>query len=256
MYTILQASELTGVSRDMIRHYEKIGLIRAERMENGYRAYSDAHLYRLVMIRYLSNLGIGLKRIKTALYENDVSGLIDGLREESVRLQLMRAQIEAGLAAADVSLNSFEQYAQRRTHTVLNGHPRRLYSREAHDEEEYYGVCRSIAESGSFFQYYYCQSVVLKDGELSIEHADSGIMIYEPMLVELEDTKPLFPKQLYQSTQSMKRGQLMREDELKTHALRAHALSRKNRMDIYSYQIFEAGMVNEECVVCLEIPLD
>ena len=63
---INDASRSSGLSRDMIRYYEKIGLIFPSRLPNGYRDYSDDDLYLLTVIKYLSNLGVPLKHISTS----------------------------------------------------------------------------------------------------------------------------------------------------------------------------------------------
>lgn len=63
-----QASEATGVTQRMIRHYEKIGLIpRAPRRDSGYRDYSPADLHRLRFIANARDLGFPIEEIRTLL---------------------------------------------------------------------------------------------------------------------------------------------------------------------------------------------
>lgn len=63
-----QASEASGVSQRMIRHYEKIGLIpRAPRRDSGYRDYSPADLHRLRFIANARDLGFPIEDIRTLL---------------------------------------------------------------------------------------------------------------------------------------------------------------------------------------------
>ncbi|PAL21198.1 Cu(I)-responsive transcriptional regulator [Sphingopyxis sp. GW247-27LB] len=58
------ASQRTGVSQRMIRHYEKIGLIPAPpRRESGYRDYSDADVNRLRFIANARDLGFSIDEI-------------------------------------------------------------------------------------------------------------------------------------------------------------------------------------------------
>jgi len=63
-------SELTGLSRDSLRFYEKRGLLQARRSENGYRDYAHAHLERLAFIRHCRALDMSLA---------DVALLLDSL---------------------------------------------------------------------------------------------------------------------------------------------------------------------------------
>jgi len=69
---IKDASSATGISRDMIRFYEKKGMIHpVHNQENGYREYSNDDLYRLVTIRQYSTLGIPLSTIAAMLDNRD-----------------------------------------------------------------------------------------------------------------------------------------------------------------------------------------
>lgn len=63
-----QASDASGVSQRMIRHYEKIGLIPpAPRRDSGYRDYSPADLHRLRFIANARDLGFPIEEIHTLL---------------------------------------------------------------------------------------------------------------------------------------------------------------------------------------------
>lgn len=63
-----QASDASGVSQRMIRHYEKIGLIpHAPRRDSGYRDYSPEDLHRLRFIANARDLGFPIEEIRTLL---------------------------------------------------------------------------------------------------------------------------------------------------------------------------------------------
>jgi Cu(I)-responsive transcriptional regulator len=68
LVTIKDASETTGVSAKMIRHYESIGLIPAPtRTENRYRHYSQTELHELGFIRRARDLGFSIEDIRHLL---------------------------------------------------------------------------------------------------------------------------------------------------------------------------------------------
>jgi MerR family copper efflux transcriptional regulator len=63
-----QASDASGVSQRMIRHYEKIGLIPSPpRRDSGYRDYSDADVHRLRFLANARDLGFPIPEIETLL---------------------------------------------------------------------------------------------------------------------------------------------------------------------------------------------
>ena len=47
MYHIKEAAQLSGVSVKTLHHYDKIGLLVPDKLENGYRIYSQADLERV-----------------------------------------------------------------------------------------------------------------------------------------------------------------------------------------------------------------
>lgn len=62
------ASDVSGVSQRMIRHYEKIGLVPApSRRGSGYRDYTDADVHRLRFIANARDLGFPIEEIRTLL---------------------------------------------------------------------------------------------------------------------------------------------------------------------------------------------
>lgn len=59
-----QASEASGVSQRMIRHYEKIGLIPSPpRRDSGYRDYAQGDVHRLSFIAHARDLGFPIDEI-------------------------------------------------------------------------------------------------------------------------------------------------------------------------------------------------
>jgi Cu(I)-responsive transcriptional regulator len=65
--TIGEAASRSGVSAKMIRHYESIGLIEAERRANGYRSYGPQDVAVLRFIRHARDLAFPLEDIRRLL---------------------------------------------------------------------------------------------------------------------------------------------------------------------------------------------
>ena len=63
-YLIGDMSEIVGVSRDTLRFYEKKGIIKARKKENGYRYYLEEDLFRLMVILYKRKMNDSLEEIE------------------------------------------------------------------------------------------------------------------------------------------------------------------------------------------------
>jgi MerR family copper efflux transcriptional regulator len=61
------ASDASGVSQRMIRHYEKIGLVPAPPRRGSYRDYAEADVHRLRFIANARDLGFPIEEIRALL---------------------------------------------------------------------------------------------------------------------------------------------------------------------------------------------
>lgn len=76
MYKIHQISKLSGVSVRTLQHYDKIGLLCPQKLENGYRAYNEQDIDRLQSILYYKYLGFPLAQIEELLDKNEGARLL------------------------------------------------------------------------------------------------------------------------------------------------------------------------------------
>ncbi|WP_152397587.1 MerR family transcriptional regulator [Paenibacillus cellulositrophicus] len=64
--SIKQAAELTGLTEDTIRYYEKIGLLPyADRKRNGHRVYSREQIQSIIFLTRLKATGMTLEEMKS-----------------------------------------------------------------------------------------------------------------------------------------------------------------------------------------------
>jgi len=54
VYRISELAKLVGLSRTALLYYEKLNLISAKRLENGYRVYSERDAQQVRLIQQLS----------------------------------------------------------------------------------------------------------------------------------------------------------------------------------------------------------
>jgi len=81
LQTISQVSKTLGISAQMLRYYERSGLVRSLRKENyAYRVYDDENIKRLQQIVILRKLQIPMKQIKDILNTRNATEVIDIFR--------------------------------------------------------------------------------------------------------------------------------------------------------------------------------
>lgn len=132
-YKIGEISEIYDMSRDSLMYYEKLGIIKPTRDENGYRLYSISDIWRLNLIKELKSLGFSFKMIKEYLENRDLNStnnlLKDGitlLDDQILKLlkqkENMRKRMESiENTTKSSNLNSIElSYLKRRKGLILN----------------------------------------------------------------------------------------------------------------------------------------
>lgn len=98
MFKISEFSKLTTISSRMLRHYDKINLLKPALtdLENNYRYYTPEQINQANHIRSLKNIGLSLTEIKTILTESI---------EETDYLTTQKQQLETELAEKKLQLS-------------------------------------------------------------------------------------------------------------------------------------------------------
>jgi len=77
VYQISELANLVGMSRTALLYYEKLDLIKGQRLDNGYRIYTDLDLQRIRLIQQLHQGGLTLKECRAFLIEKMDKSLIE-----------------------------------------------------------------------------------------------------------------------------------------------------------------------------------
>jgi DNA-binding transcriptional MerR regulator len=96
---------LTGIAAGRIRHYEKVGLLRADHLRNGYRVFDVEQVLDLLRIDLLRSLGVGIKDIGRLL-DGEHTTLADLLDEHRKLLVEERDRLDRLVAAIDAATDS------------------------------------------------------------------------------------------------------------------------------------------------------
>lgn len=101
-YKIGMIAKIMGVSPEMVRHYERMGLITPEKdAESKYRYYSDEQLSQLLYVQRFSKMGMSLADIREYLLQGNLQAhysmiekCLQDCRKEVERLELKQVNME------------------------------------------------------------------------------------------------------------------------------------------------------------------
>jgi DNA-binding transcriptional MerR regulator len=114
MYLITELAKMAGISRTTLLYYEKLGLFKGTRLDNGYRTYTKRDLQRLHMIKQLQSAGLTLKECQNCLDERLDKKIL------SERLAQLDDEIEKKYQARNLLLGLLGEQSQRNWHISLN----------------------------------------------------------------------------------------------------------------------------------------
>ncbi|MGW0835781.1 MerR family transcriptional regulator [Streptomyces prunicolor] len=97
-----ELAERTGTNERLLRHYERAGLLRPERLPNGYRKYADSDTAAVLRIRALLAAGLPTRVIRHVLpcttdkaAVQPCPGVLDALRDQLSALDRRAAELAA-----------------------------------------------------------------------------------------------------------------------------------------------------------------
>ena len=249
--TVQEASERTSISKDMIRHYEKIGLIRPKRKDNGYRDYSEDDLNTLVLIRMLSNSRIPLKTIKEAFLKGTADTLISGLDKEVKHVQKLQTLLAAREEALKIEMDCFRQFnsggTMKRCHYPNRWYIRRSAANDTGFERDYQEVIRD----DHYFHYSADLNASVSGQDISFAFSGQGVILYSSHPDAL-----MIPEQdCLRTIVTHPAGTMLGAEKTVDIIRQASEIQDKETYKMLAYQIFHTFGGREKCVVCVEVLL-
>jgi DNA-binding transcriptional MerR regulator len=98
-----QISSKTGVSRDTVRLYEKLGLLTNVTRPyeyNNYKDYGEENVYRIGMIKEMQRIGLKLRECK---------GIIDALVNDEMNIDDRKKFIQSRIKQTNEQIKSLQQ---------------------------------------------------------------------------------------------------------------------------------------------------
>lgn len=106
MYRISELGLQVGLSRSTLLYYEKLGIIKGLRQENGYRIYTDADMQRLKLLQQLQAGGLTLKEcqacLEAKLNRQDLQKRLETLDHEIAQKQKARSLLASLLGGSSM----------------------------------------------------------------------------------------------------------------------------------------------------------
>lgn len=120
-YSIGEFSNLIGISKRMLRHYDKINLIKPDEInsENGYRFYHDSQINEFRQIEFLRSLGFSLVSVKELLSQTtSIDDFLVMLIDKELELTKTSDEIKSNLLATKRIIMLLEQQSQNKFSSV------------------------------------------------------------------------------------------------------------------------------------------
>lgn len=106
MMYIQQVAALANVSVRTLHHYDEIGLLRPNRLANGYRHYDDKHIERLQRILFYRALHMPLEQIQRLL--NEEQNELETLQKQREKLIKQRDAYDELIATIEKTIRTYE----------------------------------------------------------------------------------------------------------------------------------------------------
>ncbi len=98
VFRVHEFAKLSGVTVKALHHYDRLGLLKAQRTDARYRIYAERDLERLEQIVVLKFLGLGLRQIKVVL-DRAAMELPDALRLQRQAIEEKQRSLARALSA-------------------------------------------------------------------------------------------------------------------------------------------------------------
>ena len=115
---IKEIEELTGLSRENVRFYEKQGLLNPLRGENGYRGFTKEDVITLKRIKFLRSLNLSLEEIKAIHNQSD--NLKDTLSKKINALDNQKNSLEVSSKVCKKLIDHDVEYSDLDVDLYLN----------------------------------------------------------------------------------------------------------------------------------------
>lgn len=239
---INQASLETAISKDMIRFYEKKGIIHPKRKENGYRDYSTQDLHLLILVKQYNALGIPLSIIQSMLKNNAIDA---GKQQLNSHINQLKQEVEYSYARYQNALDLqilFENYQNNIPYDTGIRHD--FYYIPIHENSNY----MNLVNSGIARPVYHIHTSCL---EHETYPSDYGLLFITKKIEESLEIKMIPKHKYYRVITKVPSNQIISTEKLNTLIQEMHHNGYQEHGDIFIYQ-FLMNSNHDTDTICVE----
>ncbi|MBR0408467.1 MAG: MerR family transcriptional regulator [Clostridia bacterium] len=119
IYRIGDYAQKMSVTPDLLKHYEKMGLIRARTTESGYRYYPFPESVPLLECLSLRNYGFSLQQMRELLYQGNLASFEQALGAQAEQIRRSMAREQAVLEEYEAQSQWFRRMENRTLYMLL-----------------------------------------------------------------------------------------------------------------------------------------
>ncbi|MCR4744418.1 MAG: MerR family transcriptional regulator [Lachnospiraceae bacterium] len=245
---ILEASKRTGVSKDMIRFYEKKGLIEPSRnKQNNYRIYNEYDLNMIVMIHEYNSMGMSLKTISKLIREHSINDAASELEESIKKLKNEELWLHSRITNAVDMVELFKMVKNDISFEI--GERPDLYCYPINDDS-IINVHRYLAENGGVAKSVFrIKKANLHNNDWPEEH----VLLLSLFFNELKNELEFIPcHKFYRTILSHKKGSKLGYNDIADIIKKMETMGYYPDGDVYIHQIMGSIENNTEDYLCIE----
>ncbi|MFV0479528.1 MAG: MerR family transcriptional regulator [Anaerorhabdus sp.] len=245
---ILEAATLTGVSRDTIRHYEKLNLINPKRSTNGYRSFTISDCNHIILIKQYNTLGVSLKLLSNVMITKNYTQIIEALNKNILDLKKLQKTIHTKISISQEIADNIQSYTNKDLFIIEEKNETlNLFCREQLSTLDFYSLTKQLTEQGINFRYVY---VIDFDAE---HHA---ILVPALLPIDLPNHKQIKRKSIYKTFIKQEKDIYVDTKKLEPHFKKIKQLGYTADGPIILYQILE--IISDDVpydIITAEIPI-
>lgn len=244
---INEASLQTGISKDMIRFYEKKGLICPSRLANNYRDYSLHDLHLIILIRQYNALGIPLSTIREMLQSNNTEETSMQLKQQIEQLHMDAIWAYARYRNACDLETVIENY-QSGNNMDTGFRPVQYYMQRKYEKERDFSL--SYVNNGIARPVFHVSTRYLSSASYP---EDSGLLFSENHPDDLNTYIEIPAHRFYRTIREVPSNTLISIKELNEILKEMHNCGFEEKNDIFIYQLLGHNSSKLTDIICVEI---